>query len=490
MNKKVELVFIPTPGVGHLVSTVELAKLLVHRHQYVSITVLIMTLPSDTKVNAYLDSLSAPSRINFVHLPNDHVSLPGSNPRKFFPSFIESHKPHVKQTASKLLHSQSASDDSPRLAGFVLDMFCTYMIDVADELGLPSYIFFTSSAASLGLTFHAQSLYDELNKHTAELKDSDTELKIPTLVNPIPAKILPSLYLEKDWSIIVLEQSRRFRRVKGVVVNSFAELECYAIKSIYNGETNIPPVYPVGPILNLQGDGIDLGSGGYTTKLEIMEWLDDQPPSSVVFLCFGSMGSFNEDQVKEIACALEQSGHRFLWSLRQPPPKGQFATPSDYTNPTDVLPKGFLDRTVKIGKVIGWAPQVSILAHKAIGGFVSHCGWNSTLESVWFDVPIATWPIGAEQQLNAFEMVIELGLAVEIKMDYRRDYSGENQVIVSAGEIERGIRKLMENDNKTRNKLKEMSEKSRKAMMEGGSSFTSLGCFIDDVISNLDVHKK
>ncbi|XP_031278140.1 UDP-glycosyltransferase 71A15-like isoform X2 [Pistacia vera] len=217
-----------------------------------------------------------------------------------------------------------------------------------------------------------------------------------------------------------------------------------------------------------------------------MEWLDDQPPSSVVFLCFGSMGSFDEDQVKEIACALEQSGHRFLWSLRQPPPKGQFPIPSDYTNPTNVLPKGFLDRTVKIGKVIGWAPQVSILAHKAIGGFVSHCGWNSTLESIWFGVPIATWPIGNEQQLNAFEMVIELGLAVEIKMDYRKDYSGENQVIVSAGEIERGIRKLMEYDNKTRKNLKEMSEKSRKAMMEGGSSFTSLGCFIDDVISNLE----
>ncbi|KAJ0088975.1 hypothetical protein Patl1_33201 [Pistacia atlantica] len=161
-------------------------------------------------------------------------------------------------------------------------------------------------------------------------------------------------------------------------------------------------------------------------------------------------------------------------------PKGQSGAPRDYTNLTDVLPEGFLDRTVGIGKVIGWAPQVSILAHKAIRGFVSHCGWNSTLESIWFGVPIATWPMYAEQQFNAFEMVIELGLAVEIKMDYRK--SEENQTI---GEIERGIRKLMENDNKTRKKLKEMSEKSRKAMMEGGSSSTSLGCFIDDVMSNL-----
>ncbi|XP_031268648.1 anthocyanidin 3-O-glucosyltransferase 6-like [Pistacia vera] len=136
------------------------------------------------------------------------------------------------------------------------------------------------------------------------------------------------------------------------------ELESNMIKSFSNGETNIPRVYSIGLILNLAGDSIDLGSGGSKIKAEIMEWLDDQPPSSVVFLCFGSMGSFDKDQVKEIACALEQSGHRFLWSLRQPPPKGQFAIPGDYTNPTDVLPKEFLDRTVKIGKVIEWTPQV------------------------------------------------------------------------------------------------------------------------------------
>ncbi|KAJ0027612.1 hypothetical protein Pint_36647 [Pistacia integerrima] len=326
---------------------------------------------------------------------------------------------------------------------------------------------------------HAQALYDEQNKHIIELKDSDSELEVPSLVNPIPARVLPSVYLEKDWSMIAFELARSFRRVKGIVVNSFMELESYTIKSFSNGETNIPPVYPVGPILNLEGNSIDLGSA------EIMEWLDDQPASSVVFLCFGSMGSFGEEQVKEIAYALEKSGYRFLWSLRQPSPNGQFTITSDYTNLTDVLPEGFLDRTVGVGKVIGWAPQVSILAHKAIRGFVSHCGWNSILESIWFEVPMATWPIYAEQQFNAFEMVIELGVAVEIKMDYRKEFSGENQMIVRSREIEKGINKLMEDENGIRKRVKETSEKSKKAMMEGGSSFTSLGCFIDDVMSNL-----
>ncbi|XP_031254234.1 anthocyanidin 3-O-glucosyltransferase 2-like [Pistacia vera] len=479
MNNKAELVFIPAPGVGHLGSTVELAKLLLHRHQRISITVLVMKLPSDSKVNTYLNSLSSGDRISFLHLPND--DLQGFDPKKFFPSFIECHKTLVKEAVSKLVHSESVSNDPPRLAGFVLDLFCTSMIDVADEFEVPSYIFFTSGAGFLGLMLHAQALYDKQNKHIAELKDSYSELEVPSLINPFPTRVLPSAYWEKP--MILFELTRRFRRAKGIVVNSFIELESYAINSFSNGETNIPPVYPVGPILNLNGDSIDLGLGGSKTKAEIMEWLDDQPPLSVVFLCFGSMGSFDEDQVKEIAYALEQSGQRFLWSLRQPRPKGQSGAPRDYTNLTDVLPEGFLDRTVGIGKVIGWAPQVSILAHKAIRGFVSHCGWNSTLESIWFGVPIATWPMYAEQQFNAFEMVIELGLAVEIKMDYRK--SEENQTIVRSREIEKGIKKLIEDENETRKRVEEMSEKSRKAMIEGGSSFTSLGCFIDDVMSNL-----
>ncbi|XVF20971.1 hypothetical protein REPUB_Repub12eG0050100 [Reevesia pubescens] len=197
------------------------------------------------------------------------------------------------------------------------------------------------------------------------------------------------------------------------------------------------------------------------------------------------MGSFNEDQVKEIACALEQCGHRFLWSLRQPPEptKGMLPSPTDYDNVAKVLPEGFLDRTARIGKIIGWAPQVAILGHPAIGGFVSHCGWNSTLESIWSGVPIATWPLYAEQQLNAFQLVTTLGLAVEIKMDYHK--KDDEVEIVSAEKIERGIRCLMEQDSDVRKKVKEMSDKNRKALMKGGSSQSTFCRFINDVMHNM-----
>lgn len=101
-----------------------------------------------------------------------------------------------------------------------------------------------------------------------------------------------------------------------------------------------------------------------------MQWLDAQPPSSVVFLCFGSMGKFDVDQVKEMANGLDLSGYRFMWSLPQLGPERNF---------DEALPKGFVERMGHRGKIIGWAPQVLVLAHRAIGGFVTHCGWNSIL---------------------------------------------------------------------------------------------------------------
>lgn len=128
-----------------------------------------------------------------------------------------------------------------------------------------------------------------------------------------------------------------------------------------------------------------------------------------------------------------------------------------------VLPEGFLQRTASIGKVIGWAPQAAVLAHCAVGGFVSHCGWNSLLESLWFGVPVATWPIYAEQQMNAFGMVVEMGLAVEIKLDYKKDLFDGKSNIVTAEEIESGIRRLMEDDD-VREKIKEMGKRAKRLL--------------------------
>ena len=266
----------------------------------------------------------------------------------------------------------------------------------------------------------------------------------------------------------------RYRETKGIVVNTLQELEPYALQSLYS-DLQLPPVYPIGPILDLDGSaGWDSNPAQYE---RIMEWLDQQPLLSVVFLCFGSMGSLRASQVEQIAVGLERAGVRFLWALREPP-KAQLEDPTDYGDYKNVLPNGFLERTVGIGLVSGWVPQARVLAHKAIGGFVSHCGWNSILESLWHGVPIATWPVYAEQQMNAFEMVKELGLAVEIRLDYR--VGGD---LVLAEEVEKGVRCLMNGSDEIKRKVKAMSEKCRVAWMENGSSYTKLMSLIEELTS-------
>ncbi|KAG2306534.1 hypothetical protein Bca4012_084468 [Brassica carinata] len=484
---KLELIFIPSPGDGHIRPLVEVAKLLVDRDDRISVTILIIPQMhgfNSGSSNSYIASLSAASEdrlhYNVLSVADEQNS---DDLKPNFLTYINSFKPQVKATAEKLIKDPAQPESSPsRLAGLVVDMFCTEMIDVADEFGVPSYLFYTSNATFLGIEFHVQHLYDVEKYDVSDLKDSDiTELEVPCLSRPLPVKCFPSVMLNKDWLPVVFGQVRRFRETKGILVNTFAELEPNAMK-FFSGEDNtLPTVYPVGPVLNLKTNGPDSTDDKQT---EILSWLNEQPRESVVFLCFGSMGGFREDQAKEIAIALERSGHRFLWSLRRALPKGTMGHPEEFTNLEEILPEGFLDRTTKIGKIIGWAPQNAILANPAVRGFVSHCGWNSTLESLWFGVPVATWPLYAEQQLNAFELVEELGLAVEVRNSFRADIMAEESELMTAEEIERGIRCLMEQD-KVRDRVKEMSEKSHVALVEGGSSHASLLKFIEDVTTNI-----
>ncbi|KAK6157058.1 hypothetical protein DH2020_011306 [Rehmannia glutinosa] len=410
---KAELVFIPSPGRGHLLATLEMANLLINRDERLSITVLVIKLKSSD----YFYSPESNSRIRFVDLPQVES--------RFQSQFIDSHKDHVRNEVAKIV--QDFSSNNRRLAGFVVDMFCTTMIDVANEFNVASYVFFTSGASALGLVFYFQGLRDYQDQDPTVYENSTDEILIPSYKSPVPAKLLPDALFQNDQ--MLLNHAKRFRETKGIMVNTFLELDFQAMKSLSEDE-KIPPVYSVGPILH--ADGENNRNPKYNG---IMAWLDEQPDSSVVFLCFGSEGCFDEIQVKEIALALEKSGHRFLWSLRKPPGEHKFETPGEYENPGEVLPDGFLQRTAGVGKVIGWAPQVAILSHRAVGGFVSHCGWNSILESVWCGVPIAAWPLYAEQQVNAFQLVKDLGVAVEIKMEYKKGSS----MMVTAEEIENGI---------------------------------------------------
>ena len=479
--KKAEVVFIPFPGLSHLISTLEFVKLLINRDNRLRVTVLVIKFPHTAENDVNTKSLPISDSLNVVNLPE--VSLPPNTDPGFssITSLLEAQKPNIKHAVSNLATREGQHG---HLAAFVVDMFCTTMIDVANEFNVPTLVFFTSGVASLGLNLYLHTLRERDNVDSAQLLEQN-EVAIPSFANPVPSKSLPSFVLHKEWESFFMRLARGLKKVNGIIVNSFEELESHAVLSFFSHpDLSDIPIYPVGPLLNLEPKTkvtVDANSD------DIMKWLDDQPPSSVVFLCFGSRGYFDEDQVKEIAHAVENSGARFVWSLRKPPAKGTLAAPSDYPlyDLGLVLPEGFLDRTAEIGRITGWAQQAEILAHPSIGGFVSHCGWNSTLESVYFGVPIAAWPLFAEQQANAFELVCELQIGVDIALDYRVELSGRPNYLVSADKIERGIRSVLDKDGDVRKKVKEMSEKSKKTLLEGGSSYTYLGHLIEYIMNQV-----
>ncbi|GAU22198.1 hypothetical protein TSUD_252260 [Trifolium subterraneum] len=436
--KKAEVVFIPSPGVGHLVSTIEFAKLLIKRDNRLRVTVLVIKFPHTTETDVYIKSLPNSDSLNVINLPECSLP-PTSGPGPAMNALLEAQKPNVKQAVSNLI----TGEQHGQLAAFVVDMFCTNMIDIAKEFSVPAFVFFTSGVAFLGLNFHIHNLFERDNVDSNQFLQL-TELAIPSFANLVPTKSMPSAVLHKEYESFFISYAKGLKNADGIIVNSFEELESHAVYSFSSHPDLVGlPIYPVGPILNPEPK-----TKGTVDSDDIINWLDDQPPSSVVFICFGSRGSFDEDQVKEIALAVENSGARFVWSLRKPPPKGTMIPPTDYplSELVSVLPEGFLDRTVEIGRVIGWAPQAQVLAHPATGGFVSHCGWNSTLESIYFGVPVATWPLFADQQLNAFELVTELKTAVEIALDYRVELFGGPNYLLTADKIERGIRNVLQKD--------------------------------------------
>ncbi|KAL1812736.1 hypothetical protein ACET3Z_022801 [Daucus carota] len=481
---KAELIIIPAPGAGHLLSMVELAKLIVSRDARIHVSILIIRLPFESGDDDF--KKDAPENVAFLDVPAlDDIAMAEvkSLPRiSFLDSFIAKHGTAVRDVVSAILKRSECS----KLCGFVIDMFCTSMIDVANEFNVPAYAFYTSGAAFLTLKFYVQALKDVESKDIYKYKELDVErLAVSGFLNPVPVEVLPSVMLTEDGCPVVIAAARRLRETKAILINTVWELESHAIRSLVD-DAKTPVIYHVGPVINFKS-GEEPSNGG-TSGEDIVSWLDRQPPSSVVYLCFGSSGSFDGEQIGEIARALELSGQRYLWSLRRPSQgKDQVVLLQDYDDYNEVLPQGFLERTSGKGKIIGWAPQLSILSHPSVGGFVSHCGWNSILESMWCGVPIATWPMYAEQQVNAFQLVVDLGLAAEIKMDYRKDRIAdmESTGVVSAEEIERGIRRVMDGESAMRKKMKELKDACRKATQPGGSSYTSLGEFIQDVTNSI-----
>ncbi|KAK4432111.1 Zeatin O-glucosyltransferase [Sesamum alatum] len=214
---------------------------------------------------------------------------------------------------------------------------------------------------------------------------------------------------------------------------------------------------------------------GSRSRHECLDWLDRQSPDSVIFVSFGTTSSLCNEQVEKLALGLERSQQKFVWVLRDAD-KGDIFTGEVRKSE---LPEGWEKRVKERGIIVrDWAPQLEILGHPSTGGFMSHCGWNSCIESISMGVPMATWPMHSDQPINAVFVTKVLRTGVEVKEWARRDE------VVPSSTVENGVRRLMgsEEGDEMRKRAQELGARVRSCVLEGGSSSKEMDAFITHII--------
>ncbi|XP_030457438.1 hydroquinone glucosyltransferase-like [Syzygium oleosum] len=447
----------PSPGMGHLIPLAEFAKRLVHRHSF-SVTFVIPNDDSPSKAQrSLLDSL--PPSIIYVFLPP--VSFDDLHPKTTRIETIITLT--LKRSLPSLRNELQRLAESTRLVALIADLFGTDAFAVAEELNVSPYIFFPNTAMCLSLFLHLPTLDEAVS---CEYRDLPELVKIPGCI-PVHGRDLFDPVQDRcnDAYKWVLHHARRYRLAEGILLNSFEELEPGAIEYLQGEEPGKPLVYPVGPLVNMKQSSKSDGSA-------CLKWLDEQPKCAVLYVSFGNGGNLSYDQIQELSQGLEMSEQRFLWVARTPNDKAAnatYLTVDSQNEPLEFLPKGFLERTKGRGLVVpSWAPQAQVLAHSSTCGFLTHCGWNSTLESVLNGVPLIVWPLFAEQRMNALMLTQDIKVALRPR--------AEESSLVGRDEIAKVVKGLMEGEEGKCiwNRMKDLKDAATKVLSEDGSSTRAL----------------
>ncbi|BAT06004.1 flavonol 3-O-glucosyltransferase UGT89B1 [Oryza sativa Japonica Group] len=379
-RRRPHVLVLPLPSRGHLLPLLDFAHRLSTRHG-VALTVAV-TASDLPLLSAFLASTPLAAALPF-HLPD--ASLPENSNH----ALLAVHLSGIR--APLLSWARSRPDDPPTVV--VSDFFLGWAQLLADDLGVPRVVFYASGA-------FAVAALEQLWNGALPL-DPKISVVLDTLPGSpaFPYEHVPSVvrsYVagDPDWEV-ALEGFRLNARAWGAVVNSFDEMEREFLEWLkrFFGHGR---VWAVGPV----ADSGCRGEERLPEAEQLFSWLDTCPARSVVYVCFGSMYKPPPAQAAALGAALEASGARFVWAV------GADAA---------VLPEGLEERTAARGRVVrGWAPQVEILRHAAVGAFLTHCGWNSTLEGVAAGVPLLAWPMKADQFIDA-RLVVDLrGAAVRV----------------------------------------------------------------------------
>ncbi|KAJ1275999.1 hypothetical protein BS78_05G180100 [Paspalum vaginatum] len=402
-----------TPGMGHLIPLVELARRVASRH---GATATLLTFASTASATQRAVLASLPPTVSHRPLPPVDLSdLPrGAAIETLMHEECARSLPALEDILADLRRTT-------RLVAFVTDMFGVDSLDAARDAGVERRcLFMTVSLHSVSLILHLPELVLSV---PGEFRDLEEPVRLPGCV-PIPGADIISPLQDRSspayGSIVHIAARFRKNEADALLVNSFDAVEPDAAAVLRQTTPGRPPVFPIGPlILTAAKTSGANGTTPHQPRAACLEWLDRQPARSVIFVSFGSGGALPAEQMRELALGLELSGQRFLWVVRSPSDEGSLSEnyydAASKKDPFAYLPEGFVERTKDVGLVVpSWAPQTEVLGHDATGGFLTHCGWNSTLESLVHGVPMVAWPLFAEQRMNAVMLAEGVGAAIRL----------------------------------------------------------------------------
>ncbi|XP_024543481.1 anthocyanidin 3-O-glucosyltransferase 7 [Selaginella moellendorffii] len=405
--------------------------------------------------------------LEFVRYEDLPLEPPAERNMKLFLEFFPKFKALGGAVAARWRHR--------RVTCVISDVLVGWGGDVARDLGVPWVAFWTSTMTELAVYINLPRLISE-----NAIKDLETVVKIPGLVD---LKVLDYMTLHHatdpkfSAAIVVktfVEAVGYSSQADRVLANSSHALEGNAVRALELCGINIVPVGPLHLNISTGSDPDDPN--------QVIPWLDKQESRSVLYIAFGTIAPVPAAQFEQIALALESTKNiAFLWVVRPQQlelvPK-EFGATARYALKSGGALEHVNGGTVYRGLLTDWAPQVGVLGHRAVGGFLTHCGWNSILESVTVGVPVMSMPRMADQCLTRKILDEEWGISVRL--------GNAITDVVSKADLEAAIEELMfKRRDELGKKVSDLGELARQGMEEGGSSRSG----IDSLVKDLELWK-
>ncbi|XP_058093421.1 phloretin 4'-O-glucosyltransferase-like [Magnolia sinica] len=455
---------------------------------------LLVTYPAQGHINPALHFakrlVRAGARVTFATSVSAHRRIVKSTPldgltyASFSDGYDNGFKPtddpcvymeQFKEVGSRFVSDlmRTLADDSRPVTCVVYTILLPWAADVARIMGIPSVLLWIQPAALLAIYYHYFHGYGDLIKSINT--DPSLLIELPGLplltMKELPSFLLPPYNypfilatLEELYRVLEKESKPR------VLVNTFDALEGDVMRSVDELEMiGVGPLIPSAFLDPKEMSDTSFGGDLFEKSTNYVEWLDSKPPSSVVYVSFGSISVLLEHQMAEILNGLLGSNRPFLWVIRA----GENGTKTD--TDTEFWKKvRAAEEERKLGLVVPWCSQVEVLSHPSVGCFLSHCGWNSTSESLALGIPMVGFPQWTDQPTNMkmVESVWKMGVCARVNGDG----------ILEGGELKRCLDMVMggEEGEETRKNAERWRDLAREAAAEGGSSYKNIQAFVDE----------